>query len=159
MGPRKEPGRDPRLRRCTWGSMWGSERIREFANPGVLFSMGRAPEKKFHVGSALNLRSTRRSRSCFVCALYSGHTKSPIRTARVFHGRGCPSAAEHSALLLAALCRTRLILLRIGCARGGALTGIWRVASSTDLPLETWLYCALKLADAANCGDVLVRVR
>ena len=32
-----ELGRDPGLRRCTWG--WGSARIREFENPGVLFSI------------------------------------------------------------------------------------------------------------------------
>ena len=31
--------RDPGLRRCTWGGA----RIREFANPGVLSSIGRAP--------------------------------------------------------------------------------------------------------------------
>ena len=38
MSPRKELGRDPRPRGCTWGGA----RTREFANPGVLCSMGRA---------------------------------------------------------------------------------------------------------------------
>ena len=35
--------RDPGLRRCTCRCAWGGAQIREFANPGVLSSLGRAP--------------------------------------------------------------------------------------------------------------------